>query len=71
MIDIHCVILPRVDDSAKSWDVALEMSHLAQRDGLEHIVATPHANDSYAYDRKYLLTGLDGITAARRGPPHL
>jgi protein-tyrosine phosphatase len=51
MVDIHCHILPEVDDGAKSWDLALEMCRMASHDGIRHIVATPHANSVYAYDR--------------------
>jgi protein-tyrosine phosphatase len=51
MIDIHCHLLPCVDDGAKSWDVTLEMCRLAELDGVTHIVATPHANYEFAYDR--------------------
>lgn len=51
MIDVHCHILPEVDDGAKSWDVALEMCRIASQDGITHIVATPHANYEYEYDR--------------------
>ncbi len=51
MVDLHCHILPEVDDGAKSWDVALDMCDIAVRDGITHIVATPHANSVYAYDR--------------------
>lgn len=61
MVDIHCHILPGVDDGAKSWDMALEMCRLAQQDGTRHIVATPHANDSYAYNRQELLASLDEL----------
>ncbi len=67
MIDIHCHILPEVDDGPKSWDVALEMCRLASKDGITHSVATPHANDDYAYDRVYL-TGLLAQLQARVGP---
>ena len=42
MIDIHCHILPGVDDGAKDWDEALEMCALARLDGIHTIVATPH-----------------------------
>ncbi|HYH01226.1 MAG TPA: CpsB/CapC family capsule biosynthesis tyrosine phosphatase [Terriglobales bacterium] len=52
MIDVHCHILPEVDDGAKSWDIALEMCHIAAQDGITHIVATPHANYEYEYDRE-------------------
>ena len=59
MIDIHCHILAEVDDGPKSWDVAEEMCRMAVADGIEHIVATPHANDRYHYDREYLSGVLD------------
>ena len=51
MIDIHCHVLPAVDDGAKDWDIALQMCAMAAEDGTTHLVATPHANDSYQYDR--------------------
>ena len=54
MIDIHCHILPEVDDGPKSWDTAETMCRMSAQDGIEHIVATPHANDRYYYDRPYL-----------------
>jgi protein-tyrosine phosphatase len=53
MIDIHCHILAEVDDGPKSWDISEEMCRLAAADGIEHIVATPHANHRYTYDREY------------------
>jgi protein-tyrosine phosphatase len=54
VIDIHCHILADVDDGPKTWDVAQEMCRMAVADGIEHIVATPHANERYHYDRQYL-----------------
>lgn len=64
MIDIHCHLLPGVDDGARDWEVAAEMCRLAAADGITHIVATPHANDDYVYDRDLLrgrLTKLQAI----------
>ncbi len=61
MIDIHCHILADVDDGPKSWDVAHEMCLMAVADGIEHIVATPHANERYHYDREYLSGLLDHL----------
>ncbi len=52
MIDVHCHILPEVDDGSQSWDITLEMCEMAVRDGITHIVATPHANDQFSYDRE-------------------
>lgn len=54
MIDIHCHILAEIDDGPKSWDISEAMCRMAAADGTEHIVATPHANDRYSYDREYL-----------------
>jgi len=51
MVDIHCHVLPNVDDGPKDWNVAEEMCHIAAQDGITHIVATPHSNDEFAYDR--------------------
>ena len=52
MVDIHSHILPMVDDGAKSWEIAVEMVKMAERDGVTHMVATPHANYEYKYDRE-------------------
>jgi protein-tyrosine phosphatase len=52
MVDIHSHILPMVDDGAKSWDIAVEMVKMAQCDGVTHMVATPHANYEYQYNRE-------------------
>jgi protein-tyrosine phosphatase len=54
VIDIHCHVLPEVDDGPKSWEIAVEMCRMAAADGITHTVATPHANDRYTYDRGYL-----------------
>lgn len=54
MVDIHSHILPEVDDGPKSWDMSVAMCHAAAADGITHMVATPHANDRYHYDREYL-----------------
>jgi protein-tyrosine phosphatase len=61
VIDIHCHLLPEVDDGPRSWDVSVEMCRMAVADGITHIVATPHANDRYAYDRSYLSDLLDQL----------
>jgi len=67
VIDIHSHILPEVDDGPKSWDASVEMCRMAAADGITHIVATPHANDRYLYERDYLLELLQQLRA-RVGP---
>lgn len=61
LIDIHCHLLPAVDDGSKSWETTIEMCRLAQEDGVTHIVATPHANYEYRYDRAAHLALLDEL----------
>ena len=42
MIDIHCHILPGLDDGAQTMEDALGMATAAGKDGISGIVATPH-----------------------------
>jgi protein-tyrosine phosphatase len=42
MIDIHCHILPSIDDGPSDMETSLGMSKIAASDGTTHIVATPH-----------------------------
>jgi len=42
MIDLHCHLLPGIDDGATSWDHSLAMARLAAADGITDILATPH-----------------------------
>ena len=51
MVDIHCHLLPATDDGAKDWETAEAMCRLAIDDGIQAVVCTPHANDTYRYDR--------------------
>lgn len=63
MVDIHCHILPETDDGAATWETAAEMCREAAQDSITHIVATPHANDRYAYDRPRLQESLKRLQA--------
>ena len=42
MVDIHCHILPRMDDGASSLEESLAMARMAADSGVTDIVATPH-----------------------------
>jgi protein-tyrosine phosphatase len=44
MLDIHCHILPAVDDGPRSLAEALEVARRCALDGIIHIVATPHCH---------------------------
>jgi protein-tyrosine phosphatase len=61
VVDIHTHILPDADDGARSWDMAKEMCQVAARDGIAHIVATPHADEEYVFDRAKHQRSLDQL----------
>lgn len=42
MIDLHCHILPGLDDGPRTIDESVEMCRIAYADGVRTIVATPH-----------------------------
>jgi len=42
VVDLHCHILPGLDDGARDLDDAVEMARQAEADGIEAICATPH-----------------------------
>jgi protein-tyrosine phosphatase len=47
MMDIHCHILPGIDDGARDMETSLEMLRIAERDGINKIIATPHFYRNY------------------------
>jgi protein-tyrosine phosphatase len=51
MIDLHHHLLPATDDGSKDLETSVAMVAMAAEDGITHIVATPHANHNYDYDR--------------------
>lgn len=42
MIDLHCHLLPGIDDGAVDLAMALEMARLAVADGIHTVACTPH-----------------------------
>lgn len=44
MTDIHCHILPGVDDGAEKVEQSVEMARMAWQSGVRTIIATPHCN---------------------------
>lgn len=51
--------------------MALAMCRVAAADGITHMVATPHANDRYHYDRDYLKGLLDHLQELTGNSPRL
>jgi protein-tyrosine phosphatase len=49
-VDIHCHLLPGIDDGATDWDESLAMARLAVDDGTTAIIATPHQLGSFRHN---------------------
>jgi protein-tyrosine phosphatase len=50
-VDIHCHLIPYLDDGSQSWEQTLAMAAMAVADGISTIVVTPHQLGSYAHNR--------------------
>ncbi|QHT47762.1 tyrosine protein phosphatase [Bacillus sp. SB49] len=50
MIDLHCHILPGIDDGASHMEESLEMARAALKQGIETVVAAPHHQTSEYYN---------------------
>lgn len=58
MLDLHCHLLPGIDDGATDIDMSLEMARMLVADGVHTVACTPHI-----YPGMYENSG-DGIRAA-------
>ena len=67
MVDIHTHILPGIDDGSKSWEMTEQMCRMAIADGVTHMVASPHCNDVWRYDRPRFEGMLGDLSDAARG----
>jgi protein-tyrosine phosphatase len=59
MFDIHCHLLPGLDDGAKTMEDSLAMAEDAIADGITHVVGTPHSSAEHRFD-------FAKVTAARQ-----
>ena len=51
MIDIHCHILPEVDDGSRSLNESIEMAMIATEQGIKKIVNTSHYHPDFRYKK--------------------
>lgn len=42
MVDLHCHLLPGIDDGSKSMEISLRMAREATENGVTHALLTPH-----------------------------
>src|SRR6202051_1050466 len=64
MVDIHCHILPGLDDGADTLETSIQMAESAIADGITHVVGTPHANSHYKFDPELIRQRRDELQAA-------
>ena len=57
-VDIHCHLIPGIDDGAKSWEESLAMARMAVADGIQTIIVTPHQLGTFGHN--------DGATIRQR-----
>lgn len=50
MIDLHCHVLPGIDDGPESLEGSLALARAASRAGIATLVATPHVDARYGND---------------------
>lgn len=71
MIDIHSHILPGLDDGSKSLEQSVAMLRMAAEAGTTDIVATPHANQTYAFDPLLVERRISEVQAAAGDVPQI
>jgi protein-tyrosine phosphatase len=66
MLDLHCHILPGVDDGPRTRTEALTMARFCVRDGITHITATPHCHRHLHLLREDILPHVAQLNEALR-----
>lgn len=62
VIDIHCHILPGIDDGAQTIEDSISMARLAVQEGITSIIATPHyKNGSYENKKQDILVKVEEL----------
>jgi protein-tyrosine phosphatase len=67
MIDIHCHILPDLDDGSESIEMSVEMGEMAIADGITHVIGTPHAHPKYPFIPELVMKRRDEVQARFEG----
>ncbi|MEM8947006.1 MAG: CpsB/CapC family capsule biosynthesis tyrosine phosphatase [Planctomycetota bacterium] len=49
-VDIHCHLLPAIDDGSPDWSTTLGMAQMAVADGTRTIIVTPHQLGNFAHN---------------------
>lgn len=52
MVDLHCHLLPGIDDGSKSMEISLRMAREATENGVTHALLTPHHMNGHYINHK-------------------
>ncbi|HEX2707617.1 MAG TPA: CpsB/CapC family capsule biosynthesis tyrosine phosphatase, partial [Solirubrobacterales bacterium] len=63
MIDLHCHILPGLDDGARDIDDSVAMARVAAADGIEAVCATPHIRHDHAVRVEEIAGRIDALNS--------
>lgn len=64
MIDLHCHVLPGVDDGPRTLDDTLDLAFAAAEEGTRTIVATPHVSWRYPTSADAMHEGVEAVNHA-------
>jgi protein-tyrosine phosphatase len=67
VIDIHCHILPGLDDGPETFEIATAMAEMAIADGITHVIGTPHAHPEFEFDPAKIKERRDELQAIFEG----
>ena len=63
MIDVHCHLLPGLDDGAKNLDESLAMLRIAEEEGITDMIVTPHFSGEGSSDLPTLMRAIRKVQA--------
>lgn len=64
MIDLHCHILPGIDDGPETIEATLDLARAAVAAGTRTMVATSHVSPRYPNDARTIAAGVALVSAA-------
>jgi len=59
-VDIHCHLVPGIDDGSQSWEQSLQMAAMAAADGLGVMIVTPHQLGNFAHNSGQMIRARTG-----------
>ncbi len=66
MIDLHCHVLPGIDDGPRDLDESLALARTAEADGTTVLVATPHVSHRFPNGPEVVREGVPRVNEALR-----